>query len=79
MICGVEEENECLPGSAEARDDSQSATGRTNPYRPTRPKIGDLNLKQGQKDDNDLTTIRKCTEEEKIPSEKRVKRITLKI
>ena len=67
--CAVEEEIGNLPGSAVARNVSLGAAGRANAQGPSLPDIGGLNLKHGQQEDDNITTIRKLIEEEKTPVE----------
>ena len=52
-----------------ARNASLGATGRANVQVPSLPDIGGLNLKNGQQEDDNITTIRKWIEEEKTPVE----------
>ena len=67
VICAVEEETEIQPGSAVVHNTQPGATGRAQV--PSQPDIRGLNLKNGQQEDDDITTIRKWIEEEKIPVE----------
>lgn len=67
MDCAVEE-METQPGSDALRNTPPGAAGRAV-RGPSLPDIGGLNLKNGQQEDEDITTIRKWIEEEKIPVE----------
>ena len=49
-----------------AHNTPPGTTGRANVQVPSLPDIGGLNLKNGQQEDEDITTIRKWIEEKNI-------------
>ena len=57
------------PGSAVVHNTPPGTTGRANVQVPIQPDIRGLNLKNGQQEDEDITTIRKWIEERKTPME----------
>ena len=56
-----------------AHNTQPGTTGRANVRVPILPDIRGLNLKNGQQEDDDITTIRKWIEERKTPMEEDLK------